>query len=213
MQSKQSNKFAFSFLIISTCMVLTSCSSTSTPSQINKSFLNGKRVQATLSEGAVSTEQAEKSRGAEKLKAFSITESTTSTNVGKGYQFDDNKTVSISADDLPLNEFLHYVMGTVLDVSYVLGEGVKADDAKLTLNLQEPITHKALFELVEDMLAERGYVIRLKDKIFFINLADSKTSKKIMFWAMVEKSMMYLKLIWIFGSTFPLSMDLMEISS
>ncbi|REL26112.1 hypothetical protein DXX93_05660 [Thalassotalea euphylliae] len=83
--------------------------------------------------------------------------------------FSDTKKVSLAADELPLNEFLHYVMGEVLQVSYILGDSVKADSDTLTLNLIESVSHRKLFSLVEELLAEREYAIRFNDGIYYIN--------------------------------------------
>ena len=90
-------------------------------------------------------------------------------------RFSEVKKIKIAADELPLNEFLHYVMGEVLQVSYILGASVKEDDNTLTLNLVDSISHRKLYSLVEDLLVERNYTIRFDDGIYYINEEGQRT--------------------------------------
>lgn len=84
-------------------------------------------------------------------------------------QFSDTELVKISADDFALKDYLHYVMGEVLGVSYILGEQVKSDTQSVTLNLQQNISQRKLFNISEQLLTERGYVIRFEEDIFYIH--------------------------------------------
>jgi general secretion pathway protein D len=93
-------------------------------------------------------------------------------------RFSETEKVLLAADELPLNEFLHYVMGEVLKVSYILGDDVKNDVANLTLNLQQSVSHRKLFSLVEDLLAERGYIVRFNDSIYYVNQEGQEGARK-----------------------------------
>ncbi|SFC52294.1 secretin N-terminal domain-containing protein [Pseudoalteromonas denitrificans] len=91
-------------------------------------------------------------------------------------QFSEFNTVKITADDLPLKDYLHYVLGDLLKISYILGEQVKTDSQSVTLNLQQNISQRKLFSLSEQLLVERGYVIRFDDGIFYIHKEEGKAS-------------------------------------
>ena len=84
-------------------------------------------------------------------------------------KFSDNKMVRLTADDLALKDFLHHVMGDLLGVSYILGDQVQADTQAVTLNLQQDISQRKLFTLSEELLTQRGYVLRFDDGIFYIH--------------------------------------------
>ncbi|MGL1957056.1 MAG: hypothetical protein OCD00_07045 [Colwellia sp.] len=84
-------------------------------------------------------------------------------------QFSESEFVQISADDFALKDYLHYVMGEVLGVSYILGEQIKSDLQSVTLNLQQNISQRKLFNVSEQLLAERGYIIRFEEGIYYIH--------------------------------------------
>ena len=90
-------------------------------------------------------------------------------------QFDDSQTLTVVVDTLPLPDFVHRVFGDMLHVNYVLDSRVPAKE-KVSLNLQEPVSKRRLFETVRDIL--RGYTVavREKDGIFYIEPVSDKAS-------------------------------------
>lgn len=92
-------------------------------------------------------------------------------------QFSESKLVQLSADDLPLKDYLHHVFGDLLELSYILGEQVKEDNKQVTLNLQENISQRKLFNISEQLLEERGYVVRLEDDIYYIHKEEGNGNK------------------------------------
>jgi general secretion pathway protein D len=93
------------------------------------------------------------------------------------HNFSDTNQVSLSLNSLPVKDYLHYVFGELLKVNYVLGEQVKTDNKTLTLNIQDIITERQLFSLSEKMLAERSYVVRFEDNIYYIHKAETSSAK------------------------------------
>lgn len=96
-------------------------------------------------------------------------------------QFDTNESLTLAADDLALKDYLHHVLGEQLKLSYVLADSVKEDTKSVTLNLQESISPRKLFSLTEKLLAERDYVIRLSDGIFYIHKKESAQSNNVVY--------------------------------
>ncbi len=92
-------------------------------------------------------------------------------------QFSAVKLLQLSADSLPLKDYLHHVLGDLLGVSYILGEQVKADNKSVTLNLQQSISQQRVFNVSEQLLSERGYVIRFEDDIYYIHKAEGSGSQ------------------------------------
>jgi len=92
-------------------------------------------------------------------------------------QFSASEKVQLAADDLPLKDYLHYVMGDLLGVSYILGDQVKSDSSTVTLNLQQDVSKQKLFTVSEGILTERGYVIRLDEGIYYIHQAEGTANQ------------------------------------
>ena len=90
--------------------------------------------------------------------------------------FSNTQLVELTADDLPLKDYLHYVLGELLGVSYILGEQVKADNKAVTLNLQTSISQQKLFNITVQLLTQRSYAIRLEEGIYYIHKAESTGS-------------------------------------
>ncbi|WDE03946.1 hypothetical protein SG34_021625 [Thalassomonas viridans] len=167
--------------ILAVMSTLSACSNVQQKLQPKKSFLveNSQSKQTDVA-GVITPEKESSSvRDAEVklIKPFAFKQEKREVEVGIIHQFSDSKMVKIAADELPLNEFLHYVMGEVLGVSYILGEGVKDNTAALTLNLQESVSHRKLYSLIDELLAEREYVIRFNDGIYYIHQAGKQTGK------------------------------------
>lgn len=91
--------------------------------------------------------------------------------------FSQERKIKITAESLPLQNYLHYVLGEQLKVSYILAEEVKSDTQNVTLNLQDPITEQKLFTLTEELLSQRNYNIRFDDNIFYIHKSEASTGK------------------------------------
>tara|TARA_R110002167_G_scaffold366448_1_gene597395 strand:- start:17367 stop:19418 length:2052 start_codon:yes stop_codon:yes gene_type:complete len=92
-------------------------------------------------------------------------------------QFSEKDMVELTVDGLPLKDFLHYVMGEILAVSYILGEEAETDDQTVTLNLQNRVSKRKLFSLTEELLSQRGYVVRYNDNVYYIHKAEGTGSK------------------------------------
>jgi general secretion pathway protein D len=87
-------------------------------------------------------------------------------------KFEENDIVKLTADELSLENYIHYVFGEILKVSYILGDQIKSDKAPVTLNLQQSVSKRKLFMLTEQILSERGYIIRFEDGIYYIHKAE-----------------------------------------
>lgn len=103
------------------------------------------------------------------LQPMSSTKSNQIKPIDLTMQFSNDEMVKLTVDALPLKDYLHYVLGELLNVSYILGDKVQADNKTVTLNLQQDISKRKLFNISEDILTERKYVIRFDDGIYYIH--------------------------------------------
>ena len=80
---------------------------------------------------------------------------------------------------LPLNDFIHYVFGELLNTSYILEASVKSNTTPVTLDLKEQLSAKKLFLLVQQILSQNNVSIVKNDGIFYLhtNNANTRTDK------------------------------------
>lgn len=95
--------------------------------------------------------------------------------------FSDTELVEVSINDLVVEDYLHYILGDILAVSYVLGEKVAEDNKSITLNLQNAVSKRRLFEISDDALTQRGYVLSFEDGIFYIHKQETGGRRDIIF--------------------------------
>jgi general secretion pathway protein D len=69
------------------------------------------------------------------------------------------------------------VLGQELALNYILADDINNEKKPVTLSLQDNVSAKKLFTLTEDILVQRGYVIRFDDGIFYIH-KDTARGKK-----------------------------------
>jgi len=173
---------SFTFLIT---VLLAAC--TNTPqekSNVGKSYLQTNKLQAktefvgSTNELLSNSEQKiDAESGLTLLTPLESQQSISVAAIDLTEKFSDVEFVELTADDLPLKDYLHHVFGELLGLSYILGEQVKEDNKHVTLNLQENISKRKLFNVSEKLLEERGYVIRLEEGIYYIHQAEESGNK------------------------------------
>ncbi len=87
-------------------------------------------------------------------------------------QFSDSNALAVSAESMPLPDFVHYVFGELLQINYVLDPSLSsnADSSGniITLSISEPLSSRDLFDLANQLLVDRGVQIKFSNKTFFI---------------------------------------------
>jgi general secretion pathway protein D len=95
--------------------------------------------------------------------------------------FSEQEMVTLSSEDLAVKDFLHYVFGELLEVSYILGDIANSDEQSLTLNLQNKVSKRRLFVLSEQLLNQRGYIVRVSDGVYYIHKEEQGGKSEIVF--------------------------------
>ena len=173
-------------LSISTVLILSACSTLpTTPYPVGNSYLEGdgseKEQNADYQNNSKDKDDAKPSISYQKLPSLKTDRLSDKSNIDLTLQFSAVEKVTISADALPLNQFLHYVLGEVLEVSYVLDSSSKSDQKGVTLNIRKPITKRKLFSLVDELLVDGGYQLYFKDDLFYVNKQDQKGASNNVF--------------------------------
>ncbi len=161
--------------------VLNACKSTpESPFKPEKSYLgsvlattdvdnknkNGVKIKPT-------TRQQAKVESIEYIDAFKVEQQRAKVTDDIVNKFSESKEYTLTADSLTLADFLHQMLGEQLKISYILSDDIKNSDETVTLNIQQAITERKLFLLVDELLVERGYTIRFNDNIFYVHKSDN----------------------------------------
>jgi general secretion pathway protein D len=94
--------------------------------------------------------------------------------------FSSEMSLSVSVNEMPISDFLHYSLGELLNINYIIGKDVNQDDQTITLNIQEKISPQRLMQLTTELLMEQGIEIKYNDELYFIHkLEDNKTGQKV----------------------------------
>lgn len=97
-------------------------------------------------------------------------------------KFGTDKNYQLSVNELPLNDFLHYVFGDLLKVSYLIEPKVKENTTPITLELKDKVSAQRLFQLAQQVLSQNNITVALNDDVFFVHtLASTATKSNIAF--------------------------------
>lgn len=86
--------------------------------------------------------------------------------------FAEQGALTLAIDEMPGKEFLHTVFGEQLGVSYILADNLQGLDKPFTLNLQTGVSPRRLFQMVQQVLADRQIEITLRDGVYFVHPKD-----------------------------------------
>jgi len=89
----------------------------------------------------------------------------------------DDKSVKVSVENIPINEFIDLVLGNVLKLNYSVSSKVKKMVKPISLNMQKPQNSKDFYKVFKELLIMNGIKITNKKGVRF--LEKSKASKKI----------------------------------
>lgn len=180
------NRYLKHAITIPALVALTSCASLIEPDahikaeqvNVNKSYLDEPEKPLELEQ--IEAQDEERSNGkTERLTKLSDGKQNLTLEVDLSNSINNNQKFQVSVNALPLNDFVHYVFGELLDVSYLLEASVKNNKTPVTLNLKEEIPAKELFLLTQQILSQNNVNVVKNDNVFFLHTrtANSKTDK------------------------------------
>ena len=171
--------------VISAMFVLSGCASVMEPDNhiqanemnLKKSYLESEKDSYSNKDQASTLVQDSESEFVH-LNKLSDNKQSLKLEVDLSTRFSDAKNYQVSVNELPLNDFLHYVLGELLEVSYIIEPTVKANETPITLELKEKVSGKKLFQLVQQILGQNQINVVLNDDIFFVHPVSNKGGKE-----------------------------------
>ncbi|MBO0505570.1 secretin [Aeromonas veronii] len=87
-------------------------------------------------------------------------------------------TLSLSADKMPINNFINLALGEVLELNYIVDQSLQNKTDPVTLRVTKPVDARRLLGLVEEVLQVNGVALALEDGVVKVIPAE-KTANAI----------------------------------
>lgn len=190
------NKIINTSVIMLLVLTISSCASTDsdapknvdTSYKVGGSYLNGSYLegntntesQATNSQAADQNQTDESAVTMQKLPSLARTKVNLRQAEQLSAAFSDKMSITVSVNEMPITDFLHYSFGELLNINYIIDKNVNQDDQTITLNVKEKISPKRLMQLTTKLLIEQGIEIKVNDDLYFIRrLTTDKKSQQV----------------------------------
>lgn len=135
---------------------------------VNNSYLNTDKTTLEEQEFETTNEQ-DKKGGIQRLSSLSDVTSNGNLNIDLAREFNDKVERKISVNALPLNDFIHYTFGELLDVSYLVEAKVKTTETPVTLELKESVSERKLFSLVLQVLSQNNVAVSKSEGVYYLH--------------------------------------------
>lgn len=94
-------------------------------------------------------------------------------------RFASNDQLVVAIEAMPLKDFVHYSFAEALKANYVLAQGLPGLDEPVTMNLEKPVSSRAYYKLVTELLVARGIATTFRDGVFYFAPLDGKAKGNI----------------------------------
>lgn len=162
------------FIVFCITILIAGCASNTGPSQtmtLKRSYLEEKAVSSS-DEITVEQSSAPEVMQINRIPALPRGQIGFTNDGTLAEDFSDSGEIQIAADNMQVIDFIHYSFGELLDVNYILGDKVGANQGPITLNIQEGISPRRLFEVIERVLLEREIAIKRQDDMLYLHQLD-----------------------------------------
>lgn len=172
-------------LLLSLTFIVSGCTSTvmnpdkkvqASKVQLNSSYLKNDNQQGFEQQPITNNEEALQGEFV-RLNNLADNKQSLKLEIDLSKQFGDKKQFQLSVNELPLNDFLHYVLGDLLQVSYLIEPSVKSNVTPVTLELKENVSAQRLFQLVQQILAQHNVAIAYNNELFYVHPLAKKANK------------------------------------
>lgn len=156
--------------------------------QLEPSYLRGSEIVGAAEVGAVENAPLAGEAGTQSvggtsgraLESLKWSSKERSSVAKMGHDFSKGRQSGVSAEAMPLKDFIHYTFGELLGVNYVLDPSFNLeevdDQSPVTLSVTNSLSSRDLFDLVNRLLGERGYSVKYLNGTYVIFRSDGSLS-------------------------------------
>ncbi|NOU51805.1 type II secretory pathway protein [Pseudoalteromonas sp. JBTF-M23] len=165
-------------LAVSGCQTILNPNGATQAKQVNvqSSYLKGESASAR-NNTVVSDSMPQEKGSFQRLSSLASSHTSKKLEIDLSTSFKSDDKFQVSVNALPLNDFIHYTLGELLDVSYLIEPTVKEKTTPITLELKEEVSGQRLFQLIQEALAQNSINITLNDGVFYVYPFEQSGSK------------------------------------
>jgi general secretion pathway protein D len=82
--------------------------------------------------------------------------------------------LQLKADDMPITEFIHYALGELLGIEYVVDPGARNGARRVTLSSGGFQSPKRLYGMVMEVIGKNGLFVEVADGVHYVYKSDRK---------------------------------------
>ncbi len=86
--------------------------------------------------------------------------------------FNNQPTIIVASDEMPLPQFIHYVFSELLHQNFVMDQRIRRSKTPISLSLNRPVSQRELFEMIVDILKKNGIGVYYKNGTFYVWKGD-----------------------------------------
>ena len=109
----------------------------------------------------------------------------------KSFLKNPNKKVKISVENIPLNKFIHLIFGEILKLNYSASENLEKRKDSVTLRMDEKISSKKFYSVVEGILSNYNISVNNKDNVVFLSSGGNRDKLKLDYKVSYGKKFQY----------------------
>lgn len=163
-----SRNYVNSAIAVLATLTLFGCAQTPEPIQVNPDRMETDAL--SYSEDAVADDSARlESDGFQRIDTLDYQSYLQRNDSDPAKQFSTTDSHSLSANELPMRNFIETVFGNALNTNYVIAV---TDDTQLrkdvTLNLSNQVSSRELFEVSRQLLVDNGLDVSFRDNTYYI---------------------------------------------
>lgn len=142
--------------------------------QVQKSFLSRKQINDVPSAERISQVEASNNPNVNegkvlKLPALKHPELKLRQTEALSVSFSNVPTLSVSVNEMPVVDFLHYVFGELLNINYIIDKDITQVEQTITLNIKDKISAQRLMQLTVELLIENNLEVKFNEDVYLIH--------------------------------------------
>lgn len=170
------NQYKLSYSLLA-CLVLSSCASHDSGYTVPASRLASSNAPTELTSSEPELEaNTERKQNFQPLTSLPGGNQVLRSQQDTARFFSNSDKLNFAAEAMPLEQFIHAVLGDLLKINYVLTDDIANLQQPVTLNLQQAVSSRELYLLTTQLLDSNNIAITHRDGTYFVHVKAGTTN-------------------------------------